>query len=366
MPIGAVKQGSYLSQSNLDLSTGPIFRGYIRASSATVINYYNTLNTSLANFTHACGAVSCIKTSKLPSSNNQIVAISGASGRRILHLDTSTNTFTSIHNSTAITNVTSCDIHMNATDGRFYVVFSSSSSTSNQRMRMVIGTIATPTTNITSDVTLSNPGAETYTVAWNPQGTVLAARTPTTIRTYTRSGDTVSLFATTYSLAGGATNTGTEELSWNFDGTVLAAGNSGANTITRFNSAGDGSLPTSASFSVPGGGNGNIPAFNPISEYQGVVAISATAADLIKIMYFANDGTLLASPTTGFISTTLTVYQLRWSPRGDKLARLSGNPGSTCGVGLMEFTFNQNTATLSFKDFFTTAANTPAFDWIYF
>jgi len=359
MPLGAAFHS--LNLANPVAPTGPTFRGYVRPSSTTVVNYYNTSNTSLTSFTHSVGTVAQIKTDRLPGSNNQIVAIAGSSGRRVLHLNTATNTFTSIFISTAVTAITGCDIHMNETEGKFYVAFSSTTGTTANRMTLAYGNISTPTSALSS-ATLTQPGLAAQTVAWNPQGTILAVRTSSTIRTYTRSGDTVTLFGTSYSLAGGQTGANEKDLSWNYDGTVLANSNLNNASITRYTVDTTGALTSLGDTSVVSGGQ-NFPAFNPNSDYAGVMAIGAQVSKQIKIVYFNGNGggTLASAPTTGYISTSDGAIQMRWSPTGDRLAVIE-----TGGFLRYSFVYSSgSTATSSFVSGSDTTSG-PGFDWVYY
>jgi hypothetical protein len=362
MPLGLFNHS--LNLANPVAPSGPVFRGYIRPSSTTAVNYYNSAGGNLTSGTHLVGTVSVIKTARLPGSNNQIVAIAGGGGRRVYHLNTTTNTFTSIFSNTSFTGITGCDIHMNEAAGKFYIVFCSSSSSPPDRLFMSIGSIASPTTGLTSS-NLTDPGVAAQTVLWNPPGTIFAVRTGTTIRTYTRSGDTITLNSNTYSLSGGQTGTNEEDLSWNHDGTVLATSDFSTSNIIRYTAASNGNLTSLGTSAVPGGNTQNFPAFNPNSLYGGVMAIGAQSASAIKIMYF-NDlgsGTLNSAPTSGFVTTSAGAIQVRWSPTGDKLALIS-----SAGIRYSDFVYSLgSTATASFTTGATSVASTPsAFDWIYY
>jgi hypothetical protein len=170
------------------------------------------------------------------------------------------------------------------------------------------------------------------------------------------------LFGTSYNLAGGQTGTNEEDLSWNYDGTVLATSNLGNTTITRYTAAATGALTSLGDTSVPGGGGQNFPAFNPNPLYAGVMAIGGQVAQRIKIMYFnGSGGTLNSAPTTGFITPSGGTIQVRWSPAGDRIAFLS-----TSGIRYAPFVYSLGSdATSSFTPT-TAVASDSGFDWIYF
>lgn len=364
MPLGIAAQRLNLANPvsgppAVDYGT---WRGYIRPSSTTAVTYYNSGGSSLTSFTHGVGTVGVIKTAKLPNNNNQIVAIAGGGGRRVLHLNTATNTFTSIFNSTTITPITGCDIHMSPSNGKFYVAFSSSTATTTSRMTLAYGNIATPTSNLSTS-SLQDPGVAAQTVLWNPQGTLLAVRTGTTIRTYTRSGDTVTLFGTSYSLSGGQTGTNEEDLSWDHSGTVLATSDFNSSNIIRYTADNTGALTSLGNSAVPGGNTQNFPAFNPNPLYPGVMAIGGQTAQRIKIIYFnGSDGTLNSAPTTGFITPSGGTIQVRWSPAGDRIAFLS-----SAGIRYSPFVYSLGSdATTSFTPTTAIASTPSAFDWIYY
>lgn len=359
MPLGGFRLNT------LGRRQGPTYRGYIRSTSSTTVALYNTSNVKQgSDITHASGTLAILKTAKLPNSNNQIVAVGGSSGRRVWHLNPVSNTWTQIYTSTAVTPITGCDIHMNEAAGKFYIVFSSSTTTTTNRMRMIIGNISTPTSTISTDSGLTDPAAAAYTTLWNTQGTLLAVRTGTTIRTYTRSGDTVSLFGTTYSLSGGQTGTGFEDISWNADGTVLVATNSASFNITRYTAASNGALTSLGTTTTPN--SLNLPAFNPNTSYGGVLALPDDDNGDFSILYYntGGSGTLASDPNaTG--QRTLNVgspRQSRWSPTGDRFAIVG-----SLGADLYNFTFTQGfTATQAFSPLTSFSMSAPGFDWIYY
>jgi hypothetical protein len=374
MPIGAARQSLKLAnlvagppvEPPVEPPVGVSYQGYVRVRTTTTISSYNTAGVELSTaFTHSVGTVSVIKTARLPGTNNFIVAVVGASGRRVLYLDTSINAFTSIFSSTAITAITGCDIHMNEAEGKFYVAFSSSTTTTTNRLTWVHGNIATPFSAV-STASLPDPGSAAYTVAWNPQGTILALRTSTNIRTYTRSGTTMSLVAGAASLAGGQTGPQEEDLSWSYDGTLLTTSNFNNSSITRYTAASDGVLTILGSTSVVSGSQ-NFPALNPNPVYGGVMAVGAQTATQIKMIYYnSTDWSPTSVPSTGYLSTSQGAVQMRWSPTGDKLAKISG-PTTTHNVQLYNFTYSEGaTATSSFSLIQTISLSHPGFDWIYY
>jgi hypothetical protein len=313
---------------------------------------------------------------KLPASNNQIIAIGGGSGRRVLHFNAATNIFTSIFNSTALSNITGCDITLNSANDKFYVAWCREST--NNTVTLTTGTLSSPTTAMTDSGALTAPGANSFTCVWTPDGNTLAVRTSTTIRTYYRAaGDVMTLNATSYTLSGGQTGDSYEELSWNALGTVLAAAQ-GTTTVTRYTLGSLGALTSLGASTVPGSTSSNrpIPAFNPNPSFAGVLAVGARSYisgtnSGFTFMYFGSNGsgTLNASPgISGRInlSTTEAVRQVRWSPTGDRIAMIYATSGT--GVKHYPFTYSEgSTATVATggtsNDITIT---TYAFDWIYY
>jgi hypothetical protein len=383
MPLGAAFHSLNLANPLAAPSDPRIFRGFVRSVSTTTVSAFNTAGTALGTaFTHGCGTLQIIRTMKLPDSNNQIIAIGGANGRRVLHFNAATNTYTSIYNSTAITAIQTCDITFNTANDKFYIAWGSSTTTTTNRVRLSTGTLSSPTTAM-SETGLANPGGAVYSCAWTPNGNTLAFRTTSTIRTYYRaSGDVMTLNATSYSLSGGNDSTGYEDISWNALGTVLAASN-GDTSITRYSLSGSlGALTSLGASTVPGSvpPDRPIPAFNPNTSFAGVLAVGArdlVAADNtgFTFMYFGSNGsgTLNTLPgNTGQVTANTdgnAMRQVRWSPTGDRIAMLfSGDSGTLNRY--YPFTYSEgSTATVATTgNSFTsvTAVNNYSFDWIYY
>lgn len=375
MPIGAFRQS--LNLANPVVASNPIFRGFVRSASTTTVSAYDTAGTALGTaFTHACGTVHIIRTMKLPGSNNQIIAIGGENGRRVLHFNAATNVYTSIFNSIAVNNITGCDITLNSANDKFYVAWTCDSI--NNTVTLTTGTLSSPTTAMTDSGTLSAPGAESFTCVWTPDGNTLAVRTSGTIRTYYRAaGDVMTLNATSYTLTGGNVGVSYEDISWNALGTVLAA-STNATTVTRYTLGSLGALTSLGASTVPGAGSSNrpIPAFNPNPSFAGVLAVGARSYigsnSGFTFMYFGTDGsgTLNASPGNSGkvnLSTANPVRQVRWSPTGDRIAMLfnNGSPGNS----YYSFTYSEgSTATTATGGTQTTvtAISDYSFDWIYY
>ena len=352
MPVGVSKQRQHLANQ-----TGLLFRGHIRSSSSTNIGFFDNNNVLRgSSIAHGVSLLTLIKTAKLPNSNNQIVVASGSAGRRVWHLNPVTNTWTQIYTSSALT--TGVDICMDSTAGKFYIVFISSSGTTSIRVRMIIGTISNPTATISTDTGLTDPGAAAYTVAWNPQGTLLAVRTQNTIRTYTRSGDTVSLFATSYSLSGGKTGTGFEDISWNSTGTVLAASDSTTTNIIRYSVASNGALTSLGTTAVTD--NDTLPMFNPNTNFDGVLALPSDAARL-RLAYYTT-----ASSGSGAVTSPISmgvpgVIQGRWSPTGDKFAAIDSGE-----VEVYNFIGINTTIARAFTLLASYNTSSSGFDFVYY
>ena len=354
MPVGVSKQRQHLANQS-----GLLFRGHIRGNSSTTIGFFDNNNVIRgSSIAHGVSILTLIKTAKLPNSNNQIVVASGSSGRRVWHLNPVTNTWTQIYTSTAIT--TGVDICMDSTAGKFYIVFISSSGTTSIRVRMIIGTISNPTATISTDTGLTDPGAAAYTVAWNPQGTLLAVRTQNTIRTYTRSGDTVSLFATSYSLSGGQTGTGFEDISWNSTGTVLAASDRTTTNIIRYSVASGGALTSIGTTALTE--SDTLPMFNPNTNFDGVLALPNNDVQRLRLAYYTSASGSLVGAVTSPISMGLAlVIQGRWSPTGDKFAAI--NDGE---VEVYNFIGINSTITRAFTLLASYATSSSGFDFVYY
>jgi hypothetical protein len=351
-----------------------IFRGFVRPASSTTVSAYNTSNSPLGTaFTHACGTVQIIRTMKLPDSNNQIIAIGGNNGRRVLHFNTTTNVYTSIFNSTAVTSITGCDITYNVTNNKFYVAWCRSSTTNT--VTLTTGTLSSPTTAMTDLGALTGPGANSFTCVWTPDGNTLAVRTGNTIRTYYRdAGDVMILNGTTYSLSGGLSGTAYEDISWNALGTVLAAGRD-TRTVTRYTLGSNGALTSLGDTIVPSNTNAEraIPAFNPNPLYANVMAVGMDGINGsiggFTFAYFASGGSgaLNASPgATGYLLASDNPRQIRWSPTGDRLMFVYTT--STNGFRYSPFTYAEGSTALVATGNSWTGLTIPAygFDWIYY
>lgn len=380
MPIGAFRQSLNLANPvSAPVIDYGIFRGFVRSASTTTVNAYNTAGTALGTaFTHSCGTIHIIRTKKLPNSNDQIIAIGGTTGRRVLHFNAATNVFTSIYSSTAYSTLTTCDITYNTTYDKFYVAWGANQATTTNRVRLSTGTLSSPTSAMT-EAGLSDPGAAVYSCCWTPNGNTLAVRTANTIRTYYRaSGDVMTLNATTYSLAGGVTGNSYEDSSWNADGTVFVTGQD-SNLITRYSLGTNGALTslgnTTVSTAIPTNSR-SLPAFNPNPDYANVMAV---AGDILggssnsgwTLMYFASGGSgSLTSNPGGNVSTASInqIRQVRWSPAGDRIVALFNN--TTTPVNrYYSFTYSEgSTATTASGGTFSsiTPVSDYSFDWIYY
>lgn len=356
MPVGVSKQRQSLANQ-----TGLLFRGHIRGTSSTNIALFDNNNVQRGGaLAHGAGILTLIKTAKLPNSNNQIVVASGSGGRRVWHLNPVTNTWTQIYTSTAITPITGSDICMDSTAGKFYIVFISSTTTIANRVRMIIGTISNPTATISTDTGLTDPLAAAYTVAWNPQGTILAVRTPSNIRTYTRSGDTVTQFATSYSLTGAQIGTGYEDISWNSTGTVLAASDSNSTNIIRYSVASNGALTSLGTTGVTD--TKTLPMFNPNTNFDGVLALPNDDVQRLRLAYYTSASGSLVGAVTSHITTELQgINQGRWSPTGDKFAVIGNNEAS-----VYNFIGINTTITRAFTLLANYNTNSIGFDFVYY
>jgi hypothetical protein len=312
---------------------------------------------------------------KLPNSNDQIIAIGGTSGRRVLHFNAATNAYTSIFNSTALNNITGCDITLNSANDKFYVAWCRSVTINT--VTLTTGTLSSPTTAMTDSGALTAPGATSFTCVWTPDGNTLAVRTSNTIRTYYRAaGDVMTLNTTSYSLSGGLTGNSYEDISWNALGTVLAVGQD-TNVFSRYTLGSLGALTSLGTSAVPNSNaDRSIPSFNPNTSFAGVIAVGANTMvstnSGFTFMYFGTNGsgTLNASPgNTGQVGVASadTIRQIRWSPTGDRVAMLFST--TTPGNRYYSFTYSEgSTATVATGGTQTTvtASVDYSFDWIYY
>lgn len=379
MPIGAFNQS--LNLASPVITDSRIFRGFVRSLNSTQIAFFNTAGTQTgAAQTHGCGTLQIIRTMKLPNSNDQIIAMGGSSGRRVYHFNTTTNVYTSIYNSTAITNITTCDITFNTANDKFYVAWGANTTTTTNRVRLSTGTLSAPTTAM-SETGLADPGAAPFSSAWTANGNLLAVRTGTTIRTYFRAaGDTMALNSTSITLTGGNAGAAYEDISWNAAGTILMAADENDRILTRYTSNSTGTLTSPTTFTVPTpatGADRPIVAFNPNPAFSNVLAVGirgafpTTGLSGLTFMYFADGGAgdLNSSPgNTGYVdlANTNAVRQVRWSPTGDRLIIIyqannrhypfTYSEGSTATVATSNNSFTQVTSGVT--DY--------AFDWIYY
>jgi hypothetical protein len=351
MPLGAFNQSLNLANPVITDTIGT-YQGYFRASSSTVLNAYNTSNTSQASVTHGCGTLNYVRAKRIPGTTSHIVGVSGASAIKFYRYTPGTG-FVQLSSLTATGRT--CDIAFDTVNNKIYMAATRSTTPFIATYQADLSASVSSATLLSNPATL--PAGTPQHIRFSNNGDFLAINHATTpfMRMYSRSGSTfTSITPPEITVAPGTFN-GIVGISWNADDTSIAYTNGG--TSYRISNRTDSTFSSPVATSQP---DIQALAFNPNPLYKNVLLVSEDQEGGSRAVYW--NGSSVTSTT---VSGTYQGEMFQWSPDG---LRTLFNDGNTTGYRTDSFNTGYTTSTtigslLGTRNTFTIAAR--GFDWMY-
>jgi hypothetical protein len=351
MPLGAFNQSLNLANPVAIVDVGT-FQGYFRASSSTVLNAYNTSNTSQATVTHGCGTINYVRAKRIPGTTSHIVGVSGSSAIKFYRYTPGTG-FVQLSSLTATGRT--CDIAFDTVNNKIYMAATRSTSPFIQIQQAELS--ASITGILSSFAPTPTPTGTPQHIRFSNNGEFLAVNHATSpfMRMYSRSGATFTSITPPGITSAPGTLNGTVGISWNADDTSIAYTNGGNSyrISNRTDSTFSSPVATSQSSMLS-------VAFNPNPLYKNVLLVSEDDTPGGRAVYW--NGTSVTLTST---SSTYEAEAFQWSPDG---LRTLFNKSSSEGYRTDAFNTGYTTSTaigslLGTPNTFTIAAR--GFDWMY-
>jgi hypothetical protein len=360
MPLGLSRVNT-LSNNQIDYGT---YQGYFRSSSSTVLNAYNTSNTSINSVTHGCGTINQVRAVRIPgrgagSAVSHIVGVAGATNTRF-YTWSFVNGFTQLI-STSVTGGRTTDIAVDFSRDRMYLAATISTS---PFIRIYEYSISSGVVTAILPDPATLPAGTPEHICFSPDGKMLAVTHATSpfLRVYSRSGTTF----TSQTLPGTNAPTVAPDsatarimpLSWNANSNILAYPVSTSTMSIYYWNGSSLSSNNTASISTNYALN-----FNPNPTYANILLVTNGSSN--PAAFYQTGVIPTPSVAATAINTGITARQWHWSPDGLRVATAPN--ASSLNQYQISTSYTTTTVIATLIGTATSLASTASgYDWLYY